>query len=53
MTNYDKAADLLYESLPCHIRSSLKNENWEIEKSAAKEAYIPSLPTIPIPTSAS
>lgn len=53
ITNYDNAADHLYDSLPCHNKSSLKWENWEIEKSAAREAYIPSLPTIPIPTSAS
>ena len=53
MTNYDNAADLLYDNLPCHNNSSHRWENWEIEKSAASDAYIPSFPTIPIPTSAS
>jgi hypothetical protein len=52
ITNYANTADLLYESLPCHRIKWVKYLNCKIEKSAANEAYIPSLPTIPRPTSA-
>jgi hypothetical protein len=53
ITNYESKADLLYDSLPCHNINFLRYENSKIEKSEANDAYIPSLPTIPIPTSAS
>lgn len=43
---------LTYESRPCQKSSIFKSLNYFIEKSAAKAACIPSLPTMPIPTSA-
>lgn len=46
-------ADLLYDNRPCHRIRRLKYENSRIEKSEAKDAYLPSFPTIPIPTFAS
>ena len=52
-TNYDKMEDLRYESLPCHRTSFPRWLNSVIEKSEAREACMPSLPSIPIPISAS
>ena len=43
---------LLYANLPCHSSNGPMCLNLRIEKSDAKAAYIPSLPTIPTPTSA-
>lgn len=43
---------LLYDNLPCQKRRVFKSRNSIIEKSAAKAACIPYLPTIPTPTSA-
>ena len=53
ITNYASKEDLLYDNLPCHSTNFFKCPNSVIEKSEASEAYIPSFPTIPIPTSAS
>lgn len=41
-----------YASLPCHRSKVLTSLNYLIEKSAAKAACMPYLPTIPTPTSA-
>jgi hypothetical protein len=49
MTNCESLADRLYELRPCHSRSLARYENWLIEKSAAREACLPSLPTMPMP----
>jgi hypothetical protein len=49
MTNCASLADRLYELRPCHRRSFVKWLNWLMEKSAAKEACLPSFPTIPTP----
>lgn len=51
MTNCESTADLLQDNLPCHNINFLRYPNSIIEKSAASDAYIPSLPTMPIPTS--
>jgi hypothetical protein len=53
MTNWERTADRLYESLPCQRINLRKYWNSFIEKSEAKDAYLPSLPTIPTPTFAS
>jgi len=45
-------ADLLYDRRPCHNKSVKTFLNFRIEKSAANAACLPSLPTIPTPTSA-
>ena len=50
--NYAKHALLLYESLPCQRRRAFKCLNFKIEKSEELAAYLPSFPSIPIPTSA-
>jgi len=50
--NLTIAADLLYDYLPYHNNNSLRCLNSVIAKSDAKAAYIPSLPNIPIPKSA-
>lgn len=50
ITNWLSTADLLYDKRPCHRTSLLKYWNSLIEKSEAREACFPSLPTIPIPT---
>lgn len=42
----------LYDRRPCHKISILIALNCVIEKSAAKLAYFPSFPSIPIPTCA-
>ena len=52
ITNYDNKALLLYDNLPCQSNNTFKYLNLSIEKSEAKAAYFPSLPSIPIPTSA-
>lgn len=52
MIKLDNRADRLYDSLPCHKSSACTFLNLRIEKSAARAACFPSLPTIPTPTSA-
>ena len=52
ITNWLNFAERLYELRPCHKSSFVRYENWFIEKSAAREACLPSLPTIPTPASA-
>ena len=52
MTNCAITAVLLYANLPCHNNNTARYLNFNIEKSLAKAAYFPSLPTIPTPTSA-
>jgi hypothetical protein len=47
-----KRADLLYDNLPCHKSNVWTFLNCRMEKSAAKAACLPYLPTIPTPTSA-
>lgn len=42
----------MYDSRPCQNSSVFRSRNSLIEKSAASAACIPSLPTIPTPTSA-
>ena len=44
--------DRWYESLPCQKSKAFRSLNSLIEKSAARAACIPYLPTIPIPISA-
>ena len=51
-TNYESEALRLYESLPCQMISFLISQKRRTEKSAASEACMPSLPTMPRPTSA-
>jgi hypothetical protein len=50
--NYDNKALLLYDNLPCHNNRIFSALNLSTEKSEAKAAYLPSFPSIPIPTSA-
>ena len=50
--NEAKREDRWYASLPCQRSKVFTSLNSLIEKSAAKAACIPSLPTIPTPTSA-
>jgi hypothetical protein len=52
-TNWESTAEDLYDYLPCQRISFLRKLNYFMEKSEARAAYIPSLPSIPIPTSAS
>jgi hypothetical protein len=42
----------LYDNLPCHNTKRVKSLNLRIEKSDAKAACLPYLPTIPTPISA-
>jgi hypothetical protein len=49
MTNCESLAERLYELRPCQSSSCVRYENWLMEKSAASEACLPSLPTIPTP----
>ena len=53
MTNCESTADLLQLKRPCHKIKFLKYPNSTILKSDASEACMPSLPAMPIPTSAS
>ncbi len=50
MTNWASFAERRYELRPCQRSSLVRNENCVTEKSAAREACFPSLPTIPTPT---
>ena len=50
-TNWERTAERRYESLPCQRTSFFKSLNLLIEKSEARAAYSPSLPSIPMPTS--
>lgn len=52
MTNWAMTEVFLYASLPCHKTNRDKCLNFKIEKSEAKAACLPSLPTIPTPISA-
>lgn len=52
-TNWLRVAVRLYDSLPCHKINFFRSPNFFREKSDASDAYIPSLPSMPIPTSAS
>jgi hypothetical protein len=52
ITNYAITDVLLYANLPCQSNNTAKCLNLRIEKSLAKAACLPSLPTIPTPTSA-
>ncbi len=52
-TNYDKIALRLYDNLPCHNINFFMSPNFFTLKSDANDAYKPSFPSIPIPTSAS
>lgn len=52
MMNWERTQLRLQQFRPCHKRSVVRQENYVIEKSEASAACIPSLPQIPIPTSA-
>ena len=52
ITNWAITAVFLYDSLPCHKTSLERYLNFRIEKSEAKAACLPYLPTIPTPISA-
>ncbi len=45
-------AERLYDKRPCHSSKAKTFLNFRMEKSAAKAACLPYLPTIPTPTSA-
>lgn len=53
ITNFATVAVFLYDNRPCQNINLIIFLNFVVEKSAAKLACRPSLPTIPIPTSAS
>jgi hypothetical protein len=52
MINEDKSAERLYDNRPCHNNKHFKCLNYNMEKSAARAAWLPYFPTIPTPTSA-
>jgi len=49
ITNCDNTEDRLYESRPCQSTSFFRYLNSVMEKSEAREACFPSLPTMPRP----
>ncbi len=52
ITNWLKAAALLYAFLPCHKSKCFVYLNYLIETSDAKAAWLPYFPTIPKPIEA-
>jgi hypothetical protein len=53
MTNCANLAERRYELRPCQRSSLVRWLNWVTEKSAARDACLPSLPTMPTPAAAS